>query len=330
IGIVSSRLTDKYGLPTILVSFDEDGMGKGSGRSVKGLNLVDALSAVSDTLEKFGGHELAAGLSVKRKNFDAFCEKINEYAREHFDHDAHSPTCVADLELDTGDIELRQANELFLLEPFGTENPAPVFVICDTVINEIRGIGNNRHCRVSISKGKRNFNCVYFGMSPDETSFKKGDLVDVVFSLEINEYKGVTTPQINIRHILPDRKTIHEYDRQKQLYRSIKSGTRYNIADDIFPSRKEFEALYTYIKRCQKKKVFTLSELISQSALTGENAICKLRFMLDVFTEMKLITVEKSEDDFVVKYKIGLCFVRGKVNLDKSILLQNLRSKQDK
>ncbi len=330
IGIVSSRLTDKYGLPTILVSFDEDGMGKGSGRSVKGLNLVEALSAVSDTLEKFGGHELAAGLSVKRENFDAFCERINEYAREHFDHDDHSPTCHADLVLEAEDIDLRQANELFLLEPFGTDNPAPVFVICDATVTEIRGIGSNKHSRIGITKGGRAFGCVYFGMSPEDASFKKGDRVDVVFSLEINEYRGVTTPQINIRHILPDRQTVEKYDEQKQLYRAVKNGARYNITEEILPSRKEFAALYTYIKRCEKKGIFTLAELISESALTGGNKICKLRFMLDVFTEMKLLNVEKSEDDFEVKYKITLRFVRGKVNLDKSIVLQNLRSKQDK
>ncbi|MBQ4562409.1 MAG: single-stranded-DNA-specific exonuclease RecJ [Clostridia bacterium] len=330
IGIVSSRLTDKYGLPTILVSFDEEGMGKGSGRSVKGLNLVEALSDVSDTLEKFGGHELAAGLSVRRDRFDEFCRRINEYAREHFDHDAHSPTCNADLELDAEDIDLRQANELFLLEPFGTDNPAPVFVICDATVTEIRGIGSNKHSRIGITKGNRAFGCVYFGMSPEEASFKRGDRVDVVFSLEINEYRGITTPQINIRHILPDRRTVERYEEQKQLYRRIKNGAHYSITDSILPARKEFAALYTYIKRCEKKGLFTLSELIREASLTGENAICKLRFMLDVFSEMKLLTVEKSEDDFEVKYKIGVRFVRGKVNLDKSIILQNLRSKQDK
>lgn len=330
IGIVSSRLTDKYGLPTVLVSFDEEGMGKGSGRSVKGLNLVEALSAVSDTLEKFGGHELAAGLSVKRENFDAFCERINEYAREHFDHDAHSPTCLTDLELSAGEIDLKLANQLYMLEPFGTDNPAPVFVMCNATVTEIRGIGNNKHSRIGITKGNRAFGCVYFGMSPEEASFKKGDRVDVVFSLEINDYRGVTTPQINIRHILPDRETVRKYDEQKQLYRAVKNGAHYNITEEILPSRKEFAALYTYIKRCEKKGIFTLTELISESNLTGENKICKLRFMLDVFTEMKLLNVEKSEDDFETKYKINIRFVRGKVNLDKSIVLQNLRSKQDK
>lgn len=330
IGIVSSRLTDKYGLPTILVSFDEEGMGKGSGRSVKGLNLVEALSAVSDTLEKFGGHELAAGLSVKRESFDAFCERINEYAREHFDHDAHSPTCLTDLELSAGEIDLRLANQLYMLEPFGTDNPAPVFVICNATVTEIRGIGSNKHSRIGITKDNKAFGCVYFGMSPEEASFKKGDRVDVVFSLEINDYRGVTTPQINIRHILPDRETVKRYDEQKQLYRSVKNGAHYKITDEILPSRKEFAAFYTYIKRCEKKGIFTLNELISESNLAGENKICKFKFMLDVFTEMKLIDVEKSEDDYEVKYKISLRFVRGKVNLDKSIVLQNLRSKQDK
>ena len=330
IGIVSSRLTDKYGLPTILVSFDEDGMGKGSGRSVKGFNLVDALSATSSTLEKFGGHELAAGLSVKRENFEEFREKINEYARENFDHDADSLTCQVDLELEPEDIDLRQANELFLLEPYGTDNPAPVFVMCDATVTDIRGIGNNKHSRITVAKNDRSFGCVYFGMSPEEASFGRGDKVDVIFSLEVNEYRGVISPQMNIRYILPDKATVGKYDEQKKLYRSIKNGAHYKVTDEIFPQRKEFASLYTYIKRCAKKGTFTLHELLYEANLTGDNAICKLRFMLDVFSEMKLLDVEKTEDDFEIKYNISVRFVRGKVNLDKSILLQNLRSKQDK
>ncbi len=330
IGIVSSRLTDKYGLPTILVTFDEEGMGKGSGRSVKGFNLVDALSATSDTLEKFGGHELAAGLSVKRENFGEFREKINEYAREHFNHDDNSLTCHVDLRLEPEDIDLRQANELFMLEPYGTDNPAPLFVMCDVTVSDIRGIGNNKHSRITVTKNGRSFGCVYFGMSPADASFKRGDKADVIFSLEVNEYKGVTTPQMNIRYILPDRYTVNKHEEQKKLYRSIKNGCRYKVTDEILPQRSEFASLYTYIKRCAKKGEFTLSELLKEAHLSGDNAICKLRFILDIFTEMKLLDIEKKEDDFDVKFYITVRFVRGKVNLDKSILLQNLRSKQDR
>lgn len=330
IGIVSSRLTDKYGLPTILISFDEEGMGKGSGRSVKGLNLVDALSATSSILEKFGGHELAAGLSVKKENFEEFKEKINEYARKHLDRDDDTLSCHVDLELQAEDIELRQANELYLLEPYGTENPAPVFVMCDVTIGDIRGIGNNKHSRITLSKDGKSFGAVYFGMSPEDASFVKGDIADVVFSLEINEFRGVTTPQMNIRHILPNRARQQEYEKQKKLYRDIKNGAHYKVGDDIFPNRREFAALYTFIKNSGKNNSFTLTQLLTHTGLSGENSICKLRFMLDVFSEMQLLTVEKKEDDFELIYTLTLRFVRGKVNLDKSMILRNLRSKQEK
>ena len=330
IGIVSSRLTDKYGLPSILVSFDEDGMGKGSGRSVKGLNLVDALSATSASLEKFGGHELAAGLSVRKDKFNEFREKINEYAREHFDRDLDGRSCHVDLVLEPEDIDLRQANELYLLEPYGTDNPAPVFVMCDVTVSEIRGIGCNKHSRITLAKGKRSFGCVYFGMSPEDAAFAKGDRCDVVFSLEINEYRGVTSPQMNIKYILPDRQALAENDRQNKLYRDIKNGARYRSDEGILPNRREFAALYTFIKRSGKNNTFSANELADQAGLVGENRICKLKFMLDVFGEMQLLSVEKKEDDFELLYTLTLKFVRGKVNLDKSIILQNLRSKQEK
>lgn len=330
IGIVSSRLTDKYGQPSILVSFDEEGMGKGSGRSVKGLNLVEALSAVSHTLEKFGGHELAAGLSVRKENFERFCKELNEYVAKNFDRDGDVRICQADLAVEPEDISLRQAQELFLLEPYGTDNPAPVFVMTDVIVNDIKGIGNNKHSRITVSKNENKFVTVYFGMSPNDTAFTKGDRVDIVFSLEVNEFRGNISPQLNIKYILPSTEARSNDERQKKLYGNIKKGGRYYIDDDIFPDRREFANLYTYIKRSSQKESFSEKELIQNAQLTGKNTACKLRFMLDVFEEMQLIDYNRIEGDFEAKYRIKLRFVRGKVNLDKSFILKNLRSKQDK
>ena len=132
IGIVASRITEKYGLPSILISFDgaqSDGdcdVGKGSGRSVKGLNLVDALVYCDDLLEKYGGHELAAGLSVRRENIDAFRKKINEYAREHFKAEDRTPSIDADFEISIDEVTLENAEEIRMLEPFGVSRCPPL------------------------------------------------------------------------------------------------------------------------------------------------------------------------------------------------------------
>lgn len=332
IGIVASRLTDKYGLPTILISFDEDGMGKGSGRSVKGLNLVDALCACSDYLEKYGGHELAAGLSVDKKNFEEFKKKINEYAIEHFGSDHTEKTCSVDLALTADEITEKQADELYLLEPYGTGNPSPVFVLCDAQIQEINGIGFNKHCRITLKKDDKTFSAVLFGHSPDSLEFARGDMVDAVFSLEINEYRKHRNIQLNLKYVLATREYRSKVEREEKLYDQIENGNHYKQDEDIFPSRAEFASLYTYIKRKTNSKaaLFSRRELLREVVLRGENCGVKLQYMLDVFVEMKLLEVEKTYGDYDILYNIAVKFVRGKVNLDKSLILKNLRSKQEK
>lgn len=332
IGIVASRITDKYGYPAILISFDEDGMGKGSGRSVKGLNLVDALSACSDCLEKFGGHELAAGLSVEKDKFEEFKEKINKYAVEHMDLSGMENVTTVDLELTGDDISEKQADELYLLEPYGTANLPPLFVISNAQILDISGIGFNKHCRITLQKDSKQFCAVYFGHSPDSLGFGRGDNADIVFSLEINEYRRHRTVQLNIKHILAPTEYAASVVRDERLYREINRGAHYSVDDDIFPTRPEFAALYTYIKRKagSKSAVFSGRELIKEVSVKGKNPGVKLRFMLDVFSEMKLIEVTRQDGDYDISYSIAVRFVRGKVNLDKSLILKSLRSKQEK
>lgn len=332
IGIVASRLTDKYGFPSILISFDENGMGKGSGRSVKGLNLVEALSSCSDALVKFGGHELAAGLSVDKAHFEEFRERINEYARNNFNFDTDSICTSVDLVLDKEDITLCQAEELYLLEPYGTANPAPVFVLCDATITELCGIGSNKHIRMNITKGAKSFSAIYFGMSPELAPFSRGDVCDIVFSLDVNDFRGVKSIQLNVKKVLPSYSVSEKRYKQKELYEAINSGLHYSVNDDIYPHRREFAALYTYIKNNSKNSTMTYmqSELLCVAVNDSPNAQVKLEFMLAVFSEMGLFTVVRHENEYNVRYDITLKFVRGKVNLDKSIILRNLKLKQDR
>ena len=133
IGIVASRITEHFNLPSILISFDSsegDGdIGKGSGRSIKGLNLVEALNFCSDLLVKFGGHELAAGLSIERSKLPEFRRRINEYARAHLSDEDMATMVDVDCELCPAEITLRQAQELYLLEPYGIANPVRYFFV---------------------------------------------------------------------------------------------------------------------------------------------------------------------------------------------------------
>ncbi|MBQ2251482.1 MAG: single-stranded-DNA-specific exonuclease RecJ, partial [Clostridia bacterium] len=136
IGIVASRITERFAIPSILISFDENNVGKGSGRSVKGVNLVDALTYCSDLLIKYGGHELAAGLTVDREHFDAFKERINQFVRENVSEKSQSIVIEADAYIEAEDVNLAQANELFLLEPYGVANPSPTFFMSSLKVRD--------------------------------------------------------------------------------------------------------------------------------------------------------------------------------------------------
>jgi len=259
-------------------------------------------------------------------------EKINKYAVEHIDTELGENVCTVDLVLEPEDICERQADELYLLEPYGTGNPSPLFVLCDADVAEINGIGYNKHCRIILKKDEKCFAAVYFGHSPESLEFSVGDRVDAVFSLEINEYRKHRNVQLNLKCVLAPIEYTDKLSRDETRYREIINGARYSIEDDIYPTRSEFALLYTYIKRktCGKSADFSLRELISECSVKGDNPGIKLRFMLDIFEEMKLLEIVRHDGDYDIEYNITVKFVRGKVNLDKSLILKSLRSKQEK
>ena len=156
--------------------------------------------------------------------------------------------------------------------------------------------------------------------------------MDAVFSLEINEYRKHRNVQLNLKCVLAPIEYTDKLSRDETRYREIINGARYSIEDDIYPTRSEFALLYTYIKRktCGKSADFSLRELISECSVKGDNPGIKLRFMLDIFEEMKLLEIVRHDGDYDIEYNITVKFVRGKVNLDKSLILKSLRSKQEK
>ena len=135
IGIVSSRLTEKFNIPSILISV-EDGVGKGSGRSIKGFNLFDALNNSSEHLLKYGGHSLAAGLSIEKSKIDMFSKSINEYAKNIITKEMLTPCVYIDDVIEVGDVTLDFVDEFKCLEPFGMGNRTPVFCIEKAKITE--------------------------------------------------------------------------------------------------------------------------------------------------------------------------------------------------
>ena len=335
IGIVASKITEKYGLPSILVSFDgTTGLypapfdeGRGSGRSVKGLNLVEALNYCSDLLVKYGGHELAAGLTVRRSNLDDFRDRINEYARETLSDDAFKITLDADCVLDAVAINLDLAKEIQLLEPYGAGNSVPVFVLKDVTAKKISATKGGDHTRLTIEKNGKIMNAMYFGMAPSELGFYTGDKIDILFNLEINDYKDVLTPQLNVRDARIAKSLTDNAQYMRRRYEEVRSGGAYTVAENFLPTRDDCAVVYTYLRREYRNGLCSCATDFMLKVLSREQNCkinyVKLKYIFEILNELKICDIiERRKDEYV--YEVN--FQANKTSIDKSAILKKLRS----
>ena len=203
VGIVSSKITEKYYKPSILFAVDGDSA-KGSGRSVNGFNLFGALEDSSDLLEKFGGHELAAGLTIKPENIEEFRKRINAFAKGATKNLNRIPEISLDAQIKVTYITLDTVHDINRLQPFGVNNPTPAFSVRNIKIHRISTMSDGKHLRMTLHKDGKYLDAVGFGMGEYYNMFEEGDFIDVAFALDINDYKGFQ----NVQLILKDmRKT---------------------------------------------------------------------------------------------------------------------------
>ncbi|MBO5879460.1 MAG: single-stranded-DNA-specific exonuclease RecJ [Clostridia bacterium] len=338
IGIVASRITEKYSRPTILVSFETDSepsptdMGKGSGRSIKGLNLVEALCYCDEYLEKFGGHELAAGLSVTRENLPLFREKINEFARNNLTSSDMVSAIEADMELRFSEVSLSLAADLQILEPYGVGNPMPVFVSKAVNVNEITAISEGKHTRFSFGEGKNTVNAMFFSNSPDSLGLFAGDLVDIVYNIDINEWLGRRSVQLNIKDIRRSNEQGGACDAQRSRFDEIWNGATYSPAENVLPSREDFAAVYRFIANSVRQGVDELSHkdiILGMHSSSDNFAIgyIKLKIIIKVFAELNILSINEFQPE---QYKFKVYYSSSKTDLDKSHLLRRIRCQQEK
>lgn len=197
IGIVASRLVEKYGKPCIVISKNGD-VAKGSGRSIDGFSLYDALSYCGDILVQYGGHVLAAGLTVDSDKIDAFREKINEYA---VNAEAAVPTLKIDCKLNPSSINVDMLSSLQVLEPFGAENPQPLFGLYNMEITAVQPVGSGKHLRITVKRKNSIVTVIMFSVTLEEFPYKVGDNVDLAVKLSENEFQGKVQVSIQAKAI---------------------------------------------------------------------------------------------------------------------------------
>lgn len=320
IGIVSSRITDKYGKPSIIISEDDE-VCKASGRSIAGFSLVDAVFDCSELLEKCGGHPMAVGLSIRRERIGEFRRRINAYADRQPEMPLPSLKLHCNLNPDT--LVLDMAYQLQDFEPFGYGNAKPVFGITKMTLDKIIPLAGGKHIKLAVSRDKARLNIPKFYTTPEEFPYPEGSVLDFAVSLDINCYQQKENLSFSVKDIRPAGFDCEAAMREVQLYENYHRGVFAPALADKLPSRDDFAAVYVFLKR-NPRPVYSVDMLAS--SLKGQSiGAFKLLMILDILKEEGLITYTKECE----KLLIGLVPVNGKVNLEQSAIYKKLKEDID-
>lgn len=197
IGIVASRVTERCGKPCMIISRGET-EAKGSGRSIEGFSLFEAICACGDLLIKFGGHPMAAGITLKPENIEAFRKRINQYAAEHFPQ-MPTQTVTLDCKLNPAALSVSMAQSLTQLEPFGNGNPQPVFGLFNMELSNVTPVGGGGHLRLTLEKNGAVITAMRFNTKPEELPYHIGDKIDLAVQLEAREFRGQPSLTVIVR-----------------------------------------------------------------------------------------------------------------------------------
>ena len=329
IGIVASRLAEEFACPAYLICLDGE-KGKASSRSYGGFNLFASLEAQSARLESYGGHELAAGFTILRREIDTFRTAVDAMARDF----AASGQRKAALEIDCAidPALLTESNILALdqLEPCGAGCPKPVFFLDSLTVEQLSEVGGGRHLRLRLSGSGHSFGAIFFSTTALRAGVAVGDRVEIAFTPQINEFRGVKSVQLNLVDIRPDRESRQRSGAGRALYDKFTAGQPLTSEETaaLTPDRADFTALWRYLVAQAKanqvqEDISCMSRKLARAGSPMPPG--RIRICLDVLEERGLLTKEVVRE----RSRIRLCAPKGKkVNLGDSPILQTLKDQK--
>lgn len=327
VGIVASRLSEKYSCPSFMIHL-QGGMGKGSCRSYGGFNLFGALEACSDLLVGFGGHELAAGFTIEEANIPAFRKKMNKYVREHTGRAMPVSSLAVDAELTRPAlITLDEVERLSELEPYGAGNDRPVFCLRGALLETAQSVGQNRHLKVRLQKGHTSFEGIFFSVTAEEVGISAGSRVDAAFYLQINEFRGSRTVQLQLLDIRPARAPSAHEAELLALRDTLLAGGELAPRDAarLLPSREQFVRVWRILERDVGDGGLSGPELPLlrriAAELPGTESFLRTALSLEIFAERGLLTLDRAGDVLTLR----LTSDGKKVELDDNPYLARLR-----
>ena len=318
VGIVASRIKDIYDKPTIIIGIDDDGVARGSGRSVEGFSLCDAVFACSEHLTHFGGHPMAVGISLEKEKINDFRKAINAYCK-----DIKMPYNILhiDCKLNPNQLDLSILDCLSYIEPCGASNPSPIFGLYNMTVIATKEMGNGKHMRITLSRGQGQVPvyAVYFNHNFQSCSYRNGDIVDVAVSLDRNIYNGQENLSVIIKDIKYSQSNNEELIDSERIF--DKFAKRYKLTKNevmsILPTRNDFAYVYRFLKQ---NKGFIYGEYALVNALNYKISMGKLIVILYSMKDLGLINWQQGLYQSIIEMKES-----GKVNLEDSVFIKKLK-----
>ncbi len=320
VGIVASRIAEEYACPAFLICLDGE-HGKASSRSHGGFNLFSSLTALSELLESYGGHELAAGFTIARANIPEFRRRICILAAEFFSDETPRTSLDVDCAIPAEMLTIRNIESLSILEPCGNGCPKPVLMIRGMTIERITMVGNGRHMRLRLRSDRHSLNAIYFSANPESVSVQVGDVVDIAFVPQINEFHGERSVQMNVLDIRPS--CAAECSAEVTNYRALREDRlTAAAAAALLPGRAALVMVWRYLAAsgCEiRESPLCLCRKIVR--WTGRPlSLEQMMTCLDIFRDVGLLEVCRLHRYIVIRLTPGT----GKADLNKSQTMQRL------
>lgn len=317
IGIVSSRLLEKYGKPNLVIGI-ENGEARGSGRSVEGFSLYAMLDACKDCLIKFGGHVKAAGFSLDVDRIDEFRKRIYDYSKEKYPI-MPALTIEADKALEQGEMTIANIQNLVHLQPFGEGNNNPLFLLKNCRIKSTKSLKEGKYTSFSADIGGKEFRCLCFGVPFNEFWYNIGTEVDLLANVDINEFNDKKSISIKVKEIRSSKFSQDKYFAAKNFYEKLLRGEKIDakLLKRIIPEVADLKTPFDLIRK--------YSNLAMLEGMAMENGInyCMFRVILDIFAEFGHMDIDVVKNQ--VTYKKG----GSRILLENSSVLQRVRECAD-
>ena len=325
VGIVASRLAEEYHCPTFLICLDGD-KGKASSRSHGGFNLFSSLDRLSHLLEGFGGHALAAGFTILRHQIDPFRDAIVQLAGNYYEEAEPAAALRIDCEAPLSAFTLQNVADLNRLEPCGSGCPNPVFCLSGMRVEQASEVGGGKHLRLRFSRDGMSFAGIFFSNTAKKAAICEGDTVDIAFTPQVNEYRGMQSVQFVLSDIRPDARCRAESDQDEAAYLAVQQGTAQEAElRRALPQRGEFIAVWKYLASHSTENVLDEDfSLLCRNIARFSGLPCsplRTHICLDVFSEQGLIKLRTTRSSVHIR----LTCEGKKADLNQSSILAEIR-----